>query len=187
MRQQESKINHELYSGSTLKTWADLSRGKPELYWIDALCINQGDNDGRSVQVALMGSIYKQATACLVWLGEKDDFTDISMSTAVKLWNKVRTAERISPRLSVVEQGKILQARTRELLDLPQPEYQALVVLFSRTWFSRLWIVQEVVLAPVVWAQCGPFFIDFECLLHLGGSLMFKRAFKTRGLSRSRH
>lgn len=181
MRQQESKISHELYSSSTLKPWADLSGGKPELYWIDALCINQDDKDERSVQVALMGSIYKQATVCLVWLGEEDDFTGIAMDTAVKHWNIVRNAEGISPYLSVVEQGKILRARTQHLLDLPQSEFQALVVLFSRTWFSRLWIVQEVVLAPVLWAQCGSFFVDFECILHLGGSLMFTQAFKTRG------
>ncbi|KAF2185522.1 HET-domain-containing protein, partial [Zopfia rhizophila CBS 207.26] len=134
-------------SSSTLKTWADLSGGKPELYWIDALCINQDDKDERSVQVVLMGSIYKQATVCLVWLGEKDDFTGIAMSTAVKLWNKLRNLGGISPHLSVVEQGNILRARMQELLDLPQPEFKALVVLFSRTWFSRLWIVQEVVLA----------------------------------------
>ena len=180
MKQQESKINPELYSTSTLKTWADLSKGRPELYWIDALCINQDNMDERSAQVALMGSIYKQATACLVWLGEKDDFTGIAMSTAVKLWNELRNREKLSTHLSVVESGRILQAKIRELLDLPQPQLQALAILFSRTWFSRLWIIQEVVLSPIVWAQCGPFFVDFECLMHLGGSLMATRAFKTR-------
>lgn len=38
--------------------------------WADAICINQQDDAERSQQVKLMGSIYKQSTHLLIWLGE---------------------------------------------------------------------------------------------------------------------
>lgn len=38
-------------------------------YWIDALCINQVDNDEKAIQVPLMSKIYTSATRVFVWLG----------------------------------------------------------------------------------------------------------------------
>ncbi|KAK3388492.1 heterokaryon incompatibility protein-domain-containing protein [Sordaria brevicollis] len=38
-------------------------------FWIDALCINQADNDEKSFQVPLMSKIYTSASRVLVWLG----------------------------------------------------------------------------------------------------------------------
>lgn len=40
--------------------------------WIDAICINQGDNRERNHQVGIMGKIYRQAQAVRVWLGSGD-------------------------------------------------------------------------------------------------------------------
>lgn len=37
--------------------------------WIDAICINQSDLDGRNRQVELMSYIYARAKRVLVWLG----------------------------------------------------------------------------------------------------------------------
>ncbi|KAF4623517.1 hypothetical protein D9613_001500 [Agrocybe pediades] len=183
-RQENNKINPGMYSHSTLKKWADLSGGEPELYWIDAICINQVDLDERAAQVALMGSIYKQATACLVWLGEHDEHTGSAMNTMLKFWNDIRT-KKLPTHLPTLEQGRILQTKAQELSNLPKAEYQAFAILLSRTWFSRLWIIQEVVLASVVWVQCGQFFFDFESLLNLGGLLTFTRAFKTAGVQQA--
>ncbi|KAK3347428.1 heterokaryon incompatibility protein-domain-containing protein [Neurospora tetraspora] len=38
-------------------------------FWIDALCINQADNDEKAFQVPLMSQIYTSATRVFVWLG----------------------------------------------------------------------------------------------------------------------
>ena len=37
--------------------------------WVDAICINQKDNDERSCQVSIMPSIYSRAQKVLIWLG----------------------------------------------------------------------------------------------------------------------
>ncbi|KAF5013481.1 hypothetical protein FDECE_506 [Fusarium decemcellulare] len=39
-------------------------------FWVDALCINQGDVDERSSQVSFMKSVYTYADSVLVWLGD---------------------------------------------------------------------------------------------------------------------
>jgi hypothetical protein len=47
-----------------------LNRLPPErCYWIDALCINQRDDNERGLQVRLMTEIYRHASAVVVWLG----------------------------------------------------------------------------------------------------------------------
>ena len=38
--------------------------------WIDALCINQGDNNEQFAQVALMQHVYWQASAVVVFFGD---------------------------------------------------------------------------------------------------------------------
>jgi hypothetical protein len=46
---------------------------KVRILWVDALCINQSDNEEKSVQVARMGDIYRNAEQTTVWLGEAED------------------------------------------------------------------------------------------------------------------
>ncbi|KAG9497278.1 hypothetical protein J7337_012073 [Fusarium musae] len=40
--------------------------------WVDALCINQADNDEKSKQIRLMHEIYSQAYEVLIYLGKSD-------------------------------------------------------------------------------------------------------------------
>jgi hypothetical protein len=42
-----------------------------EALWIDALCIDQGQNDERNHQVQQMGSIYSGAQRVIAWIGKK--------------------------------------------------------------------------------------------------------------------
>jgi hypothetical protein len=44
--------------------------------WIDALCINQGDNEEKSWQVQLMREIYQRASFVTIWLGPADGTSD---------------------------------------------------------------------------------------------------------------
>jgi hypothetical protein len=46
------------------------------IIWIDALCINQSDNEEKSRQVQLMGQIYQRATFVSIWLGPADTTSD---------------------------------------------------------------------------------------------------------------
>jgi hypothetical protein len=41
-----------------------------QTYWVDALCINQADNDEKSSQIQFMREIYGNAAVVVIWLGE---------------------------------------------------------------------------------------------------------------------
>ncbi|KAK0732246.1 heterokaryon incompatibility protein-domain-containing protein, partial [Lasiosphaeris hirsuta] len=43
------------------------------LLWIDAICINQGDETEKTAQVRLMREIYSRAHNTTIWLGPNDD------------------------------------------------------------------------------------------------------------------
>jgi hypothetical protein len=44
--------------------------------WIDALCINQNDDEEKAAQVSFMGEIYQSARAVVIWLGPPADACD---------------------------------------------------------------------------------------------------------------
>jgi hypothetical protein len=49
-----------------------------EKFWIDAICINQGDVEERNRQLRIMPHIYLRANTVLIWLGAKyQHFTDL--------------------------------------------------------------------------------------------------------------
>jgi hypothetical protein len=48
--------------------------------WIDAICINQGDDDEKIEQIRLMGDIYSTARTVYVWLGEGNAATNATMA-----------------------------------------------------------------------------------------------------------
>ncbi|KAK8152368.1 heterokaryon incompatibility, partial [Phyllosticta citribraziliensis] len=41
--------------------------------WIDAICINQRNEDEKNFQVPLMGRIYSEASEVFAWIGEEAD------------------------------------------------------------------------------------------------------------------
>ena len=65
-----------LGSGEILRMTTSLHEALPFVFthckvgylWIDQICINQSDRSERGAQVALMSSIYSQATCVLIWL-----------------------------------------------------------------------------------------------------------------------
>jgi hypothetical protein len=44
----------------------------PLMLWIDALCINQGDDEEKCEQVEKMRTIYQRAREVAIWLGPED-------------------------------------------------------------------------------------------------------------------
>ncbi|KAF4453281.1 putative ankyrin and HET domain protein [Fusarium austroafricanum] len=184
LRMNQQRRKRHPNSTSAAGAWADLSGMKSELYWIDSLCINLDNLVERSAQVALVGQIYKQATLCLVWLGGKDDFAQVAMNLAAKVWHESSTEETTKSRAPGCRDELLQQKAQRLLHDVSEDVFQALAIFFSRTWFSRLWVVQEVVLPPVVWAQCGDLSIEFTRLMNLGRLLMHGTDFTTMTFDR---
>jgi hypothetical protein len=85
-------------------------------FWIDAICINQADEEEKVQQIQLMYRIYSFAQRVLVWLGAED-------TNSVQALEGIRVA---AGRQDALRWGDAMQA--------------AIFALLERKWFRRLWV-----------------------------------------------
>ncbi|KAK3370581.1 heterokaryon incompatibility protein-domain-containing protein [Podospora didyma] len=122
-------VTHNLHNALTV-----LSRRHPGHWWIDQLCINQEDVQERSSQVALMGQLYRTASDVVVWLGE-----------STRMESQAVPALKMMANLG--NDVKDIMVASTSLFGREVPKLFALVGFFSRSWFDRVWIVQEFAVA----------------------------------------
>jgi SpoVK/Ycf46/Vps4 family AAA+-type ATPase len=114
---------------------------EPRLLWVDAVCINQLDHNERSLQVILMGSIFSTAVATLLWLGDEAE----DSGKAMYLLHIFRTITAETPWEMVIYL----------FTDIFDQHWMALRKIFSRPYWSRVWIMQEVLLSSRALVCCG--------------------------------
>lgn len=103
------------------------------------------DSDGQS----RMRLIYRGAKTVRIWLGEKDDRSGLAL----------QFAKRIS---------KMSQSTTAQLIqEATVIDIEALMTLgeiFSRPYWRRVWVVQEIICAKDIIVHCGPYSISWSDL-----------------------
>lgn len=127
--------------------------------WIDAICINQQDVAERNHQVSLMRDIYASAWQVVVWLGGEADDSDLAIITLRWLASVVRDRPSMT---TFYREKKQIDARpffikwaTYES-PLRKDVNKALFHLFTRPYWRRMWILQEVAMArPDSPVLCG--------------------------------
>jgi hypothetical protein len=112
------------------------------MLWVDGLCINQQDLAERSSQVRIMGLIYQRAFVTLAWLGEEHGGSDYAIEVTERVASNDIDALRPETWTSITE-----------LFDVEF--WHCLHNLFSRPFWTRLWIFQEIALPPGVNLLCG--------------------------------
>ncbi|KAL8403138.1 hypothetical protein RB594_008411 [Gaeumannomyces avenae] len=100
--------------------------------WIDAICINQENNDEKRQQVQSMAKIYANASRVIVWLGKAASDSD----QAFEALRRAAGGRRAPPAID-------------------EPTQQAILTLLERPWFQRIWVLQEVAAARYVLIKCG--------------------------------
>ncbi|KAI9900048.1 hypothetical protein N3K66_004310 [Trichothecium roseum] len=116
--------------------------------WVDAVCINQDDDEEKAVQVVRMSDIYSLATRVVVWLGpeESGDDSRLAVSTLAHLGAQVETT---LDGFRLTSPGA--QEPTWYNIDVTLPysprQWKAIRRLISRPWFGRVWTAQEIQLA----------------------------------------
>ncbi|KAK3900964.1 heterokaryon incompatibility protein-domain-containing protein [Staphylotrichum tortipilum] len=121
--------------------------------WVDAICINQSDNAEKAYQVTGMAELYSYAEQVLVWLGEAGGESDLVCDLLPGLTDRIWALQG--------EDGQGWRPMgTEEIVasGLPPAEdvlWRAALALYGRGWFQRMWIVQEIVLAPSCVFLCG--------------------------------
>jgi hypothetical protein len=127
--------------------------------WVDALSINQLDFPERSRQVQLMGEIYKTASQIIVWLGLEDHSTESAFSLMKALF-EIPANERLK-----LHPHAVAENHRNALLDAQ--DWDALASFFRREWFSRAWIIQEVVFARSAVVICGSHSIPWPSMAEI--------------------
>jgi hypothetical protein len=125
-------------------------------FWIDAISINQADLAERSSQVQIMQDIYHYATQVVVYLGEDAEGLDRAMDLFKTMDEKAKEPISNNNTPSLIRQS---------LPDSHQEIWYRIQDFFNRTWFSRVWIVQEVASSthdPIV--LCGPFVLQWSAV-----------------------
>ncbi|KAJ6282319.1 ankyrin repeat-containing domain protein, partial [Bipolaris maydis] len=109
------------------------------ILWIDAVCIDQGDEKEKGHQVQQMGEIYQMAERVIIWLGTGSEDSDNLMEFLGTLSSntEVHSTSQLVPHN--------LQDRYRE----------SMRKLLERPWFRRVWIIQEVAKARRAIVACG--------------------------------
>ncbi|KAG5793099.1 hypothetical protein H9Q69_007837 [Fusarium xylarioides] len=122
-----------------------------ELFWIDALCIDQQNPQERASQVALMGEIYSHAQYVLAFLSPQSEPFNLGLDyiEVTARDTSIHFDPSISPHLMV--QG--LNASDKPLQD-------SIIGFFAAPWWTRVWTVQEFLLAQKVVFRCGDRLID---------------------------
>jgi hypothetical protein len=109
----------------------------------------------------MMGQIYTMANACLVWLGDFDE-------PAIKVMHRIYTQFSAHPRRRPATLSSHKVRAKAIITSLGQGDALAVCRLLSLTWFSRLWVLQEVILAEKSVAMCGSQLSSFEVICQVG-------------------
>jgi hypothetical protein len=95
-----------------------------------------------------MGHIYANAGHTCVWLGPSADNSDAAMEF-------IASSDSID-----IRDPKLLRGR------IP---FSALQALFARVWWSRIWVIQEIILLKQITVRCGDKGVDFKRFTELAG------------------
>ena len=109
----------------------------PTYYWIDALCVNQGDIEERNVQVARMAEVFKKADGVVVWLGKEDEFTNDALTTIRRI---SAIPERDWPLITYTSFYKPEENPLVYSSNLTFHNWLGFMVLINRPWFKRAWV-----------------------------------------------
>lgn len=152
--------------------------------WIDAICINQNDTVEKTFQVAQMRQIYRNAQLVVAWLGPSANDSDDAMrwiqqtgQQAIKLG--IGGTEGIHLRnilkaslhgaqsdLAPEVQGflKSLWCSLSDDLSVGKDHLGSLIEFFHRSYWRRVWVVQEAYNARALFFVCGREITDDKVL-----------------------
>lgn len=143
--------------------------GDSKLFWVDAVCIDQHNEAERSHQVSQMGKIFNTAAETIIWLGASSEDSDLAFqslselsmaSIAVQVRGNINSwslfpfdeaASNPTARAVLAELDTVLADLKRN----GGAKLSAVISLYERPWFRRVWVIQERVLSRNCVIYCG--------------------------------
>lgn len=141
--------------------------------WVDAICINQADDEERTQQVSNMAAVYRCAKTVLIWLGEKGDTPEedaiagiiqclirdhheamqdcsvwanmLESHSVCSIWTPLTLKEKYIAKATVDGALEIaMDHDPAKLLEAAQLSALFRSFLLSRRYFTRRWIIREM-------------------------------------------
>jgi hypothetical protein len=134
------------------------------IVWIDAVCINQTNDQERTAQVKIMKNIYSNSDHVVIWLGK--DTADDKMAFAILEQYRKLFAEH-GQHLDIGPMENVAYKLALPAED--SKDWTALMKLFQKPWFQRIWVIQETVVCLPTFAF--PAFSGFKERKYFNGSL----------------
>lgn len=116
----------------------------PSYWWVDAICIYQEDLEERNQQVTLMTRIFTEGWTVHIWLGVEANDSAMAMDLITKLEADFQRGAG-EPGIEYSEVSDAQKLR----------QWNALEALYERSWWTRVWVRQELALPKYSIVHCG--------------------------------
>lgn len=123
------------------------------VFWADAICINQADDEEKSHQVRLMRQIYEKAHIVAVWLGEEASYSDHVLNLSEAFGEALRRTYMSDNRS--YKDPSVQKSLFKHLPQLNDVGWSSVGQFLQRPWFGRMWVIQEIAVAPDAMLHCG--------------------------------
>ncbi|APA09178.1 hypothetical protein sscle_04g039480 [Sclerotinia sclerotiorum 1980 UF-70] len=140
---------------SALRHLRDSSRG--QLLWVDAICIDQTNDNEKSKQVVQIGRVYQVARNTVIYLGESTESSKLLLQVIQ------RSHDRSLDFQNSTAMDKL--AAISKSMDLDKVKDLFLDIL-ERPWFTRIWVLQELIFSANPWVQCGQLRVKWKQLFN---------------------
>jgi len=124
-------------------------KARERVLWVDAIAINQNDVKEREEQVAIMGTVYQSAKWDLLWMGQESTQYRYAMFVLGHQFSK-------NEKEATVDFARLVRNKPSI--------WSHLVAFFEAPVWQRMWVVQELALAPEVRVICGFKELDWKSL-----------------------
>lgn len=115
--------------------------------WNDAICINQSDHEEKGHQIHLMRAIYSESTAVCAWIDHEINPLDPSFMSLQALDNGV------------------------QIQDYSAEYWHPVARIFRNQYWRRLWVQQELIMAPAIKVYCQRHLLNGLQLLNFAARL----------------
>ncbi|KAM5371733.1 hypothetical protein ACJZ2D_007798 [Fusarium nematophilum] len=145
--------------------------------WIDAVCINQENLAERKSQVMRMGQIYSGATSAVIWLGPEptsdgvhhlfelaERYPKIEWVQVSRKWKALFDSSVPGSECPYEDDGQDEEGSTPKLPELSQEVLDGVSAMMRRPWWTRMWTIQELALAPTAVVMCGDLSVPWQAV-----------------------
>lgn len=146
---------------------AEMASSSVVRIWVDAVCIDQSNSHEKAVQVRHMRDIFRSARRVYGWVGESEQDDGSALAMRALLQIRALTLKEMD---NTTPWPAGLAPAPEEWTDsggIPPEGHEvwpAMERFFSRDYFKRSWITQEVVMARELIINCGTSRAHWESL-----------------------